>query len=576
MSDAVSPKAFLKQLNRADLKGLSVAKSVGLIQGVCVVLQAYALTELLNRVVFEGQGILDNLGWLALFAGLIVMRSLLSGLREYAATQASLKVRASLRTRLFDVIHQQGPVVATQRSRGAWSHLLVEQVDALDGWLARYLPQQFLASIVPVIVLCAVFPVNWMAGLILLLTAPLVPVFMILVGKKAAKANQENFEALAHLSAFFLDIVRGLPTLKLFDRSKVQARAVEGATTGFRIKTMQVLRLAFLSSAVLEFFASISIALVAVYLGMTFLGYLNIGPDRSELTYASALFVLLLAPEFYLPLRELGVHYHAKAQAEAAIPDIAALLDKDDQALESALQKEASQERLPEGVVPQASNALISLKDVSYRYAEDQPWVLKNANFALQKGEAVAIMGPSGSGKSTLLSLMMGFITPEHGQVLVRSGESLADVRDEWAMDWVWLRQDPVLVFGSVKENLQVAKPNASDDELWRTLERAGLKTEIQALPQGVDTAIGEGGTGLSGGQVQRLCIARALLKEASVWFLDEPTAHLDQHSEKIILDTLASLKGQVAMVWLTHRTAGLDQVDRVLHLKGGQLYGQS
>lgn len=442
------------------------------------------------------------------------------------------------------------------------STLLLEQVEALDGFVARYLPQMALAVGLPLIILLFVLPQNWAVTLIFLVSAPLIPLFMALVGVKAAEANRRNFQALANLGAYFLDVVQGLSTLRLFQRSQGEAERIQRVSEEFRLRTMQVLRLAFLSSAVLEFFASVSIAITAVYLGFSFLGELDFGYWDHPVTLEQALFLLLLAPEFYLPLRELGTHYHARQEAVGAADRLIDLLDEVEQA---PLRGTAP--------LPSAEGGLaLQLEAVSLTWPGSGAPLFSELELSVAAGEHVAIMGPSGVGKSTLMNLLLGFYSPDGGRVRVQ-GVPLNELDPEaWLGAVAWVSQQTTLFPGTLRENLLLAAPDASEQALKDACRRAHADAFIQAMPQGLDTRVEEGGAGLSGGQIQRIALARAFLKDAPVLLLDEPTANLDLESEQLVVAALAELSRGRTVLTLTHRRDTAAGADRVLQLEAGHL----
>lgn len=551
---------WLKQLSRNGSSWIRLSIALGLVSGLLLILQAHILASVIHDTLFADGSLMDQWGALALFLGALLLRALLSPVREWAGQQSSTRIRQSLRQQLLQKLAELGPAYTSDERSGRLVSELMEQVEALDGFFARYLPQMSLAALLPLVFLAFVFPVNWAAGLIFLFTAPLIPLFMALVGIKAAEANRRNFEALSLLGAQFLDIVQGILTLKLFDRSREQADVVASGAEGFRVRTMQVLRLAFLSSAVLEFFASISIAVVAVYLGFSFLGHLDFGYWESPVTLYQGLFILLLAPEFYLPLRELGTHYHAKQEAVAAADRLNTLLDQDSLSLPSEGQ----------GLDGAIKSIEISQAQLSYPGQRQPVW--SDLNLKLVSGRLVALIGRSGSGKSSLLQALLGFRALDAGEIRV-NGRLLSDVgTDAWLARVAWVSQHTSLLPGTLRENLLFAAPEAGDQDLYAALEEANALEFVQRLPEGLDTRVGERGVGLSGGQIQRIGLARAFLKNAPVLLLDEPTANLDRDSERLVLQALERLCQDRLVLMLTHRRASMLRADEIWRLEEGRL----
>ena len=462
---------------------------------------------------------------------------------------------------LLGRVAARGPAFTRQERTGALASVLVEQVEGLQGFYALFLPQLALAILLPLTIAAAVVPVSWAAGLLLLATAPMIPLFTILVGMGAESVSQRHFQSLARMSAHFLDVLQGLATLKLFDRSREEADAIARVSADFRRRTMSVLHVAFLSSAVIEFFASLSIALVAVYLGMSYLGYFNFGLYGQPITLADGLFILLLAPEFYLPLRELGAHYHARARALAAAEEIRALL----QGPLPGLSGGRGRLTLTEGI-------RLQCRELHFAYDGGRRPALKGVSLELAPGRCIALVGGSGAGKSTLVSLLLGFITPDEGEILV-NGAPLNDIApDRWHRQVGWLGQNPVLFHGSLRENLRLGQPDAGEDRVTEAARAAGVLDFARRLPQGLDTPVGEQGAGLSRGQAQQVALARVFLKNAPVLLLDEPTAGLDADSERRVLDAIESFRVGRTVLTVTHRLAEIGRADHILVMEEGRI----
>jgi ATP-binding cassette subfamily C protein CydD len=438
---------------------------------------------------------------------------------------------------------------------------LLEQVEALQDFFAFYLPQLALAVMIPVAILAFVLPLSWAAGLLLALSAPLIPLFMILVGMGAESISQRNFQALSRLSAHFLDILQGLATLKLFDRSRAERTRVARFSADYRRQTMRVLRVAFLSSAVLEFFSSMSIALVAVYLGMHYLGYLSFGDYGRPLTLAGGFFILLLAPDFYLPLRELGTHYHARAAAIGASAEILKVLS------DTALRSSTGTVRLPP-----TTAVGVSYQAVHFAYDAGRLPVLKGVDFEMAAGAHVALVGASGAGKTTLLNLLMGFVVPTAGSIRI-NGIVLNTLDPEhWRHHLAWIGQNPVLFHGTIRENILLGRPGAVAADLESAAHAARVLEFCRHLPAGLDTPVSEQGFGLSRGQAQRVALARAFLKDAPLLLLDEPTAGLDTVNEQLVLTALDDLYKGRTVLTITHRLENLRRADHIVILESGRI----
>ncbi|MDT0499637.1 MULTISPECIES: thiol reductant ABC exporter subunit CydD [unclassified Halomonas] len=525
--------------------------TLAVVAGVVAALATLGQLALLARFISEllmAQAPLARLTPLALgMLALLLVRSLALFLQERLGLVASLALRRRIRGELLDHLARLGPAGLSTRHSASLASQLVEQVEALDGYMARYRPQLALAIFQPLVVLVAVAWLDWLAALFLLLSAPLIPLFMALVGMGAERLNREQFEAVSRLSGHFIDRVRAITTLQLFGRTREATAEVHGAADDYRRRSLRTLRVAFLSSAVLEFFASVAIAVVAIYVGFGLLGYITLGPSP-ELTLFSGLLVLLLAPEFFQPLRVLSQHYHDRAAALGAADGLMALLAESVEELRGSGGEEA-----PPAAV---SGELIRLEAATVSYPQ-RGRVLGPLDLVLVPGEVVVVSAPSGGGKSTLLQLLAGFVGPERGRQRMAPG-----------LRYAWMDQRPLLVKGSLADNLRLAAPQADVGAMRRALERAGLGELLARLPRGLDTPLGERGAGLSGGQAQRLALARVFLCDAPLVLLDEPTASLDAATEADIIAALGelALEGR-CLVIATHHPALMALADRRLML---------
>lgn len=538
--------------------GLSIGFGLG--QGILMVAQAWLLATLLHGFIIEGTTPAQSI---PLFIALLLVtlgKAVLAYGREVASFKAGSAVRQAIRELVLTRLGRLGPAYIQRRPAGSWASLLLEQIENMQDFFSRYLPQMAIAVFIPVVILVAVFPVNWAAGLILLGTAPLIPLFMILVGVGAADANRRNFQALARLSGHFLDRLKGLRTLQLFMRTQAEGDAIRDASEDFRERTMEVLRLAFLSTAVLEFFAALSVALVAVYFGFSYIDHLNFGHYGSKVTLFTGLFVLFLAPEFYAPLRELGAHYHAKAQAIGAAEQLLEFL-------EAEVTEPAS------GNAPFHADAPIKVEAKGLEVLSAEGKVLVGPiDFTLASGSRTALIGISGAGKSSLVNALLGF-APYRGEFKVNDQELASLDMSQWRRQLGWLSQNPQLFHTSLRDNLLLANPSASDSELEEALKRA--QAWEFAMEKGLDYAVGDQAGGLSVGQAQRLALARTLLKSTQLMVLDEPTASLDRHSERAIMTTLEQAAAGQTLLMITHRIDQLTKMDQILVLERGKLVEQ-
>ena len=560
-----SRQKYLQQWLRIQQKPIKKYLNLNILlatfSSVILVGQTYLLASLLHKLIILGEPVTDLAPY---FIGLVVgfaLRALILWFREKIGFKCGQLLRNIIRQQILDKIHQVGPATINNKPAGSWATIMLEQVENLHNFYARYLPQQALSAIVPMIILIAVFPLNWAAGLILMGTAPLIPIFMILVGKAAADSSQKNMDTLARLSGQFLDRLRGLETLRLFDRTSEQTRHIENNTEDFRETTMDVLKMAFLSSAVLEFFTSISIALMAVYFGFSYLGQVEFGSYGTPITLFIGFFCLILAPEFYQPLRDLGTYYHDRAAGIGAADAIVDFLEED-YLIAQGDSKAAFESQ---------SAVEISGENVVVLSPQGKP-LTEALNFHIPAQSHIAIVGQSGAGKTSLINAILGFL-PYEGSLKI-NGQELRNVDlAQWRKHIAWVGQNPLLLQGTIKENLLLGDIQASAQEIDHALALAQAKEFTDRL--GLEAEIKEGGIGVSVGQAQRLAVARALLRKGNLLLLDEPTASLDAQSENQVLQALQHISRQQTTVMITHRIEDLKQCDTILVMRHGQIIQQ-
>lgn len=550
---------WLRQQSLLAKRWIRLSMMLGLFSGLLILAQAWLLAGLLDNLIAHHaarDGLLPSFLLLALT---FLLRATVTWLREQVGFICGRVIRQAMRKRVLDRLHVLGPAWIKGKPAGSWATLILEQIEDMQDYYARYLPQVSLAGIIPLLILVSILPINWAAALILLLTAPLIPIFMALVGMGAADANRRNFQALARLSGQFLDSLRGLETLRLFDRADAEIGQIKDSTENFRARTMEVLRLAFLSSAVLEFFASMSIAVVAVYFGFSYLGELNFGHYGTPVTLFAGFLVLILAPEFFQPLRDLGVFYHAKAQAVGAADSLVEFLTVEAEQPINGTRSFASP--LPIAIT---ATDLYILSPQGQRLAGP-------LNFSLAAGTRVAIVGLSGAGKSSLLYTLLGFL-PYQGQLRVNGQELKETAMDPWRKHVSWVGQNPQLTEATLRQNILLSQPGASEAELDRVVAQSYVSEFLPALPAGLDSLIGEDAARLSVGQAQRVAIARALLSPCSLLLLDEPGASLDAESERHVMNALNAAASEQTTLLVTHRLEESKNYDQVWVMDKGLL----
>ncbi|RPK78840.1 ATP-binding/permease protein CydD [Streptomyces sp. ADI97-07] len=524
---------------------LAAVVGLGLVGAALVIAQAMLVAEVVVGGFEDGLTVAGLRTPLILLAAVALGRALVAWLTELAAHRASAAVKSELRGRLMARAAELGPEWLSGRRTGSLVALATRGVDALDDYFSRYLPQLGLAVVVPVAVLARIVTEDWVSAAIIVVTLPLIPLFMILIGWATQSRMDRQWQLLSRLSGHFLDVVAGLPTLKVFGRAKAQAESIRAITSQYRQATLKTLRIAFLSSFALELLATLSVALVAVTIGMRLV--------HGELDLYTGLVILILAPEAYLPIRQVGAQYHAAAEGLSAAEEIFSVLETEPPARGS-------------GDVPPSPR--LELEGVTVRHAGRTEPSLDSASLVVEPGETVALVGPSGVGKSTLLSVVLGFAQPDEGRVLVGGTDLSGLSAERWREQIAWVPQRPHLFAGTIAENVRLARPDANDDAVMAALREAGAYDFVAGLADGPRTLLGEDGAGLSAGQRQRLALARAFLADRPLLLLDEPTASLDGETEAGIVDAVRRLAVGRTVLLVVHRPALLSVADRVVTLE--------
>ena len=541
---------------------LLIASGAPLLGGVLLVAQAWLLSRVLDAAIVGHAPREALLGGIAAIAALMLLRACIGWAGERAGADAAERIKRRVRQALFGRLVAQGPHWSRSRSSGELASAIVEQVEALDGFFSKYLPAMGAAALLPVAFSAALLPVDVVAGLVLLVTAPLIPLFMALVGWGAQGASRRHLRAFARLSGFFADRLRGLSTLKLYGRAEAEAQSVAAASDALRQRTMSVLRIAFLSSAVLEFFAALGVAGVAVYIGLSYLGFLDL--RFSPFTLQAGLFCLLMAPEVYAPLRQFAAHYHDRAAALAAVGQIAALFDG---LPESAPHAQAA----PPAAAPSGAAAALQARALALEAPGRAQPVLNGAALALAPGEHAALMGASGIGKTSLIEALSR-LRPCQGDILL-DGKPLADWDEAGLRSRVAvIGQRPHLLPGTIADNIRLGCPDAPDAAVREAAARACVLDFAEALPQGLQTRLGSRGHGLSGGQAQRVALARLFLRDPGLVLLDEPTAHLDAATQARVLDEILRFCQGRTLLVATHAPAVAARFGRVFRIAAGKV----
>lgn len=550
---------MLNRLQKAGGVALWVAILAPLASGGLLVWQAWTLAEVIGRAIEGNEPASLLMPSVALILALLIARAGLGALGEQAGIIGAEAIKRRVRQILFTNLLARSPRDADAAPSGIAASAIVDQVEALDGYFARYLPASLQAALLPMVFGAIILPLDWVAGVLFLVTAPLIPIFMALVGWGAQLATDQQAKALSQLSGRFSDRLKGLLTLKLFGREAAETAGIVDASEALRKRTLKVLRIAFLSSAVLEFFAALGVAGIALYVGLTFIEYLQL--RGSPLTLHVGMFLLLMAPEIYNPLRLLASHYHDRATARAGLLEI-----------ERQLGEFPADTAALKDIAPRIGPAIsVKLDNLTLRTPDRMRAVLEDASLSIAAGQHVALLGGSGSGKTTLLETIAGLRIPEAGIGL--DGKPLAewDEADLRARVFI-LTQKPRIIHASIADNIALARPDASRREIELAARRACIGSFVDALPDGLDTGVGEDGIGLSGGQAQRVALARMFLRDAGLVLLDEPSAHLDAALEDEIITNVLDYAVGRTLIIATHSQALANRMDKAWRVTNGRL----
>jgi ATP-binding cassette subfamily C protein CydD len=581
--------------------------AMGFLCGFLILAQAWSLSELVDRVFFKGLALQDvSTLFVALFV-IVTARAAITWLEEWFALRLAHAVQTDIRQALLDKIERLGPVKMREEQTGELLNLLTEGLEVLHAYFGKYLPQLFKTALIPILFLIVIFPRDWITGVILLVTAPLLPMFMMMIGRWSQAATKKQWRVLGRMTGYFQDVLQGISTLKMLNQSEKHALKVEQISEDFRKASLGVLRIAFLSALTLELFSTLSIAILAVGLGLRLVG--------GTIGFQAAFFVLLLAPEFYLPIRSLGTQYHASLNGVAAAGRVYTFLatDGDMPAGQAGVNGGAAEATAAKGAagpagtasgsksaesakataadaaagsgpakaagaakgasqlhMPHFENIGIVFSDVALGYGGGREEALRGVSFSVAPGEKIGLIGPSGSGKSTVLNLLLGFISPDRGDIEI-NGHSLSSFdMGQWRRMAAWVPQNPHLFTGTIKDNLLLGSQGVTDEAMLEASRLLGLDAFIEAMPDGYATRVGQGGRGLSGGQRQLLAICRAWLRQAPLLLLDEATANLDLLREESVQDALWKLMRGKTVIAAAHRLKTVEHMDRLIVLDSG------
>ncbi|NLF52424.1 MAG: thiol reductant ABC exporter subunit CydD [Leptolinea sp.] len=529
--------------------------------GFAVIGQAWVLSDILDQIHILQVSINQLNRPFLLLVFIIFLRAILVYVNEQNAALLSEKIRSALRERLAEKILRLGPAYTNQQQDGELAHVTTTGVDSLDSYFSQYLPQLVICAILPVSILIIVFPLDILSAFILLVTAPLIPVFMILIGRTTETLTHRQYDAFSGMSAFFHDSLRGLTELKNLGRSGDHASRLDRVSETYRNATLKVLRVAFLSAFVLELAATLSVAVIAVQIGIRLM--------YGQMDFQQAFFFLVIAPDFYLPLRQLGARFHAAQNGVSAAKRIFAILDEPEIDLAQTLS-----DNHPVSFPFFKGEFNIRYENVTFTYPGRKTDAVHRVSLTISSREKLAIVGLNGSGKSTLTSLLLRFIQPNEGCITWNGVDIQTIPIDKWREEFLYVNQQPALFNATIRENLTITAPSAEEHQLEQALQEAHLLETVKTLPAGMDTQLGEDAYGFSGGQAQRLVLARAFLKNAPFLILDEPTTHLDPITQADLDSSISRLQQGRTCVLIAHRRRTAQEADRVFMMDHGHLVG--
>ena len=518
--------------------------------GLSILAQAYLIVDVVDRVFLKNESfeaIVPALGWLVLA---LLVRALFGYVSGRIGASLSEKAKQSLRLQLLER-YASSPVESSLSGQsGKKVSVFMDAVDEVDAYFSQYWPQVIQTSIIPLLILVVVFSQHWISGVIMMVTAPFIPLFFIIIGIATQKKSEEQMEKMNQFSGKFLDVLQGLTTLKLYNRTEREAEAIEKSSLDFRDATMVVLKTAFLSGLMLEFISMLSTGVVALEVALQMVVW-------EQLTFFSGFLILVLAPEYYLAIKDLGGAFHTGRGSMGAADRVFEVIDAPDE------QRKWGTKRLDSHAVS------LELEDVSFEY-EGGRFTLQSLSGHIPEGSHLALVGASGSGKTTVLNVLSGLLNPKTGRVLI-DGEPLESFGEaSWYGNIAYISQNPYLFAGTLADNIALGEV-VDETVLLEAADAAGLTEVIAHLPDGIWTELGEGGYGLSGGERQRLALARAFLKRPGILLFDEPTTGLDLKTERIVRRSIEELSREATLITVAHRLHTIKEADNIWFMEDGR-----
>ncbi|MBU0473897.1 MAG: thiol reductant ABC exporter subunit CydD [Bacteroidetes bacterium] len=527
----------------------------GFIASIFTILLAYYLAKSINLIFLENKNLSDVSNYLIYFIVAAILKAFFIWYEKNKIEIVVGNIKKNLREAINKILFEDKGEILLNQTSGELSNTVIKGVEALDSYFSEYLPQLFLSALTPFLILLFVFPIDILSGVVFLATAPLIPLLMYLIGSSAEEINRKHWKSLSRMSGHFLDVLQGITTLKMFNRAKDEIKRIEEISNSFKSSTMKVLKIAFLSALVLELLSTLSIAIIAVEIGLRLM--------YGNMQFESALFVLILAPEFYLPLRQLGSRYHAGLEGLAAFKSI-----------QEIFAKAQSEETLVKSNLD-FQNENIEFSKVSFSYENRNNIALNEISFTIERGKTTAIVGESGSGKTTIINMLMRFLEPSSGEILVDQNNLINISEEQWYSNISWVSQNPHIFHKSIYENISIAKENAAENEIIDAAKNAFIHDSIVKLKDGYHSLVGENGATLSGGEIQRIALARAFLKKSPIWLMDEPTSSIDSVYESDLLSSIKRLAKGKTVVIVAHRLNTILSADKIIVLEKGKIIGE-